>query len=290
MNESLLALNFSVGDLPCRLFRVTPEIHSATANNYYQHRHPSMELHYVTAGRCSIATDNTICHVSENQLLLIPPAIYHYTCDATPDSSRMTISIQLDPPVSRKQENLAHRIFAAFSLSSPLLLEVPPSSTLADVLRQVRTLSPTSGAVTQEKLRALSQFLILELFDMLTCAEPASLPPSIAPPTPQDFVIDEFFGRSFHLNNGAPLLAQQLNVSTRQLSRIIKQAYGINYRDKLKEIRLEIALELLTHSDKSIAQIAQLQGYSSPANFSAFIKNATGKTPSQLRKEARTFL
>jgi len=64
----------------------------------------------------------------------------------------------------------------------------------------------------------------------------------------------------------------------------------MNYRDKLKEIRLEIALNFLSHSDKSIAQIAQLLGYGSSANFSAFIKKATGKTPSQLRKEARSLL
>ena len=144
--------------------------------------------------------------------------------------------------------------------------------------------------MAREKLRALSQFLVLELFDVLASTESVNLPTSTPAPAPQDFVIDEFFGNSFHLNNGGPLLAQQLNVSTRQLSRIIKQSYGINYRDKLKEIRLEIALDFLSHPDQSIAQIAQLLGYSSSANFSAFIKKCTGKTPSQLRKEARTLL
>ena len=290
MSESVLALDFSVGELPCHLLRVNPNSPSNLDSNYYLHRHPSMELHYVLAGRCSIAMDKTLFPVAAGQLFLIPPGLYHYVSDASPDFSRTTISIQFNPPPSRSHDNLAPRVFAALSPSSPLLLDVPPDSTLESILSRMRTLSLSSGSVTREKLRALSQFLVLELFDLLSCTEVTNSPPSTATPAPQDFVIDEFFGCSFHLNNGSPLLAQKLNVSTRQLSRIIKRSYGINYRDKLKEIRLEIALDFLSHNEKSIAQIAQLLGYSSSANFSAFIKKCTGKTPSQLRKEARTFL
>jgi len=92
------------------------------------------------------------------------------------------------------------------------------------------------------------------------------------------------------LNNGEALLAKRLNVSTRQLNRILKQSYGMNYREKLKEARLKLALEQLCHTDNSISQIAQQLGYSSAANFNTFIKNVTGKTPTQLRKESRPFL
>jgi len=290
MSESVLALDFSVGDLPCRLVRVNPDSPSKPDTNYYLHRHPTMELHYVLNGRCSIAMDKTLFPVAAGQLFLIPPGLYHYVSDVSADLSRTTISIQLDPPSSHSHESLASRIFTALSPSSPLLLDIPPDSALESVLSRMRTLSLSSGSVTREKLRALSQLLVLELFDALTCTETTNLPVCAVPPAPQDFVIDEFFGRSFHLNNGGPLLAQQLNVSTRQLYRIIKQSYGMNYRDKLKEIRLEIALDFLSHTDKSIAQISQLLGYGTSANFSAFIKRSTGKTPSQLRKEARSLL
>ena len=75
-----------------------------------------------------------------------------------------------------------------------------------------------------------------------------------------------------------------LHVSPRQLHRIIKKSYGKSYREKLSEIRVEIATSFLSGSDKSIAEISELLGYSTPANFSTFIKNATGKTPSEIRK------
>jgi len=170
-----------------------------------------------------------------------------------------------------------------------MLVDVPLNSALSNVLSQMLIISLSSDVLAQEKLRTLSQLLVLELFDVLTCSTQATNP---SPPssTPQDFIIDQFFARSFHLNDGCQKLAKRLNVTSRQLNRIIKQAYGMNYREKLNETRLRIALDLLCHGDKSISQIAELLGYSSCANFTIFIKKLTGKTPSQLRTESRTFL
>lgn len=287
MPGKVISLDFSVFEMSCRLVHVNSELHSAPGRNFYPHHHSTMELHYVFAGRCSITMDNIQHHVDAGQLLLIPPGLYHYVSDTSPDLARITIAIQFEPPASCHRESLAPRIFAALSPSAPLLLNIPPDSPPADVLSRMHTLPLSSGAVTLEKLRALSQLLVLELFDILTHTQAVSLPVSVSPPAPQDFVIDEFFVHSFRLNNGSPILARKLHVSTRQLQRIIKQSYGMNYRDKLKEVRLQIALDLLSRTDKSIAQIAQQLGYSSSANFSAFIKSTTGKTPSQLRRETQ---
>lgn len=291
MNLNQITINFSVGDLSCQLVRMAPNLSPGIGNADYQHRHPSMELHYITSGQFSFILDKTVCRVKENQLLLIPAAFYHGICDVTPgNASRMVFSIQFDPPVLQKKNHLSQRIFNAFSLTKPLLLDVLPGSALSSIFGLGRTLNLDSDPVSREKLRGLCQLLVTELFDLLAHTETHASPSPDLSPAHQDFVIDEFFGSSFHMNNGAPLLAQELNVSTRQLSRIMKQAYGINYRDKLKETRLEIAMTLLTHSDKSIAEIAQLQGYTSPATFSAFIRRATGKTPSQIRKESKSSL
>ena len=52
----------------------------------------------------------------------------------------------------------------------------------------------------------------------------------------------------------------------------------------LQEARLARGLDLLTSTNKTIAEIANLIGYSNPASFITFIKNQTGTTPLQLRK------
>ena len=50
------------------------------------------------------------------------------------------------------------------------------------------------------------------------------------------------------------------------------------------ETRIQIAVDLLRNTDMSINKISEILGYSCSANFSAFIKRNTGKTPTQIRK------
>ena len=97
-------------------------------------------------------------------------------------------------------------------------------------------------------------------------------------------MIDEFFNNNFHLRGGDQVLAGQLHISSRQLDRILKSLYGKSYREKLLEIRLEVSLDLLKFSDKSVASISELTGYSNPASFCSFIKKETGHTPGEIRR------
>ena len=98
-------------------------------------------------------------------------------------------------------------------------------------------------------------------------------------------MIDSFLGVNFMHNNAMPKMADQLHISTRQLHRTIKKHYGTNYRQLLSETRLKIAVNMLCNTAMPIHRIAETLGYSSSANFSAFIKRCTNKTPSQLRNQ-----
>ena len=156
------------------------------------------------------------------------------------------------------------------------------------VMEQLSALrSDYDGAyIRQEKMRTYSALFLLELFELLTMQHPQMQVNTIET-IPQEYEIDEFFSNHFSSNRSNAQLAKQLNVSQRQLYRILKKSYGVNYREKLSEIRVEIAKDYLYNSDKSIGQIAELLGYSSGANFSTFVRKATGKTPSQIRKERK---
>lgn len=64
----------------------------------------------------------------------------------------------------------------------------------------------------------------------------------------------------------------------------------MSYREKLTEIRIEVSMDLLLTTEKSVAEISEMVGYSNPANFSTFIKNVTGKTPSAIRREREKYI
>ena len=85
-------------------------------------------------------------------------------------------------------------------------------------------------------------------------------------------------------------IRDSLCISPRQLDRILRKSYGMSYREKLTEIRIEVSMDLLLTTEKSVAEISEMVGYSSPANFSTFIKNVTGKTPSAIRREREKYI
>ena len=109
----------------------------------------------------------------------------------------------------------------------------------------------------------------------------ASPTPAFAP---QSFLIDQFFCYPSAMNSGAEVLARMLNVSPRHLDRILLDTYGMNFREKLNQTKLNYATDLLSNKELTIDQIARLLGYSNSSSFGVFIKKVTGKTPLELRQ------
>ncbi len=84
---------------------------------------------------------------------------------------------------------------------------------------------------------------------------------------------------------GYPLpeqLANAMHVSSRTLRRRL-QMQGGSYQQLLEEARRRDALILLDKASLEIQKVAELLGYSNPANFTRAFKEWTGRTPSQYR-------
>jgi len=280
---SISTLELSLSGMPCQMVRLITEHLSKKLTDYYQHSHPTLELQAVTNGSCTIFGNGTYYNLQAGQLILIPPGFYHQTKTHSPDCIRITLAFSL--PSRKQAEKNALPLLNALKPQTPVVTET--GAVLAELLEQLNALSKSSepSYSRTERLRCLSTLFLLELGDRLSAsAEETPSPAEQKPSSPAAYLIDEFLGRNFHSKNGCQQLAQRLHVSPRQLNRIIQDAYGMNYREKLKELRLAIAVDFLTTSDMSIAEIAELLGYSSPANFSTFVKKAAGRTPSAIRQ------
>lgn len=72
--------------------------------------------------------------------------------------------------------------------------------------------------------------------------------------------------------------ARKLGMSRRSLQRKLK-TQGVSYRKLLKQIRYELAMNLLTQENTSIEETAFLLGYSEKSSFYRAFKEWTGKTP-----------
>ena len=68
------------------------------------------------------------------------------------------------------------------------------------------------------------------------------------------------------------------------LQRKLKQAMGITPQDLLREARIKHASQLLTNTQKTIAEVAYACGFTDPKYFSRCFKQSTGLLPSEYRK------
>jgi AraC family transcriptional activator of pobA len=90
--------------------------------------------------------------------------------------------------------------------------------------------------------------------------------------------------------SGRPMAdyAEALNVTPTHLTRSCRQCAGLTAADILTQRSLHAARDLLETSDVPINRISQWLGFGSAAYFTRFIQHHTTKTPSDLRKLAKS--
>lgn len=98
------------------------------------------------------------------------------------------------------------------------------------------------------------------------------------------YKIDAMINENYSENLTLELIAQKVNISTRQISRIMKKQYGCTFKEILTNKRINRAKHLLQNTNKKISEIATEIGYNSEKSFySAFVCEC-GCSPSEYRK------
>jgi AraC-like DNA-binding protein len=97
--------------------------------------------------------------------------------------------------------------------------------------------------------------------------------------------IDNFFNRSYYLQSiTIENLAEELNLSVRQVNRILKEDFNTSFHAKLIERRLFHGKKNLLRSDKTVEDIAIKVGFSSSSGFYIAFKKEFGMTPLEFRR------
>ena len=79
-------------------------------------------------------------------------------------------------------------------------------------------------------------------------------------------------------------LAAQFSVSETSLKNYFRGVFGQNISIYLREVRMKKAAELLTSTRLSVAEIAELVGYSNQGKFAAVFKKQFGLSPLEYRR------
>lgn len=259
-------------------FSTTPNVHA----------HSCYELLITLEGELSLLlSDGTSLCVEKDQLCIIPPMLYHSTrLDSVKKLAIRFSCERLTTPIDTPS------IYDAWY---PLLLFPDPivlsdCDLLCRLLRELRHELTTPHMASNLYMHSLlTQFYIL-LFRRLSRAQEVPSKQAKQAASEQELRrlrIEEFFFDHFHESIVEDNLAQYMNLSRRQISRILQKTYGMSFRQLLIDTRLHRAEQLLRTTDSSIETIAELVGYNSLSGFYTAFRQKFQISAGQYRKKIR---
>ncbi len=231
------------------------------------HVHATYELFYVHEGRLYLHTDDETITVTEGQCLLVTPNTPHY---ATYEDGTTKTVLKFTVKLARKTKSADFEILRVERY----------------VIRQgneeIAFLAKMTANALESGRSLLAGGLLLSLLSLLSGA-PVNAEEVLADNTEKRLYLLEEFLHCYHDDMcNLRRLADQLHLSERHLSRLIKRECGTTFRHRLQVTRVEAARRLLSEG-KTVSAVAAAVGYSSVSAFYAAYKQHYGVTPGKER-------
>lgn len=246
----------------------------------YTHKHNYYELHIILDGECVLQTEDAIYPVKAGQFALVAPGVYHMVSSEAAHNGRYCTSFEL----MRRSEDTAEKLHQ-HTRNNPIW--VGDASSMLDMVRRLQAESDQNQAFSNEIRHVLNKILVLDMLRAMETNTASPQPMKNDSDEARSLLIDIFLNSNSHLSAGEEVLAKHLGLSRRQLGRVLQRLYGKSYREMVLDIRLQVACDLLRHSNLSVREISEQVGYSTPSNFTTFFKSMKGITPGQYREEYR---
>lgn len=253
---------------------VSPEIH---AHAYYE------LLISMEGEMCVELDDGARILLQCNDICLIPPNRFHCTHRATVAPKMLGIRF-----FYQQGDEEAHpALYRRLSADSCVRI-IPKQPKLSELIGEISRELHSAELGASHCVEALMTQLYVHLIRLLMDVEKESEPLSAVGDernTRRRFV-EEYFFQNYALPISEEHLARQMNLSVRQVNRVLRQIYGKGFRAILTEMRVRHAAQLLCQSDRSIEEIAYAVGYTSLSGFYSAFSRQFGVSAGKYRHQA----
>lgn len=162
-----------------------------------------------------------------------------------------------------------------------------------DISNMIEALNDKDHRFAEEINYAYFYILLTDMADMMWSIYGKGAPSHFSDMTRSDRILKDFtelLGQHIMTETSVGFYAEQLCISKKYLSLIVKQKTHVNISTIISVIRTETASRLLRDPEMTIQQIASAMSFSDQSSFGKFFKKHTGMSPLKYRQNLRKTL
>lgn len=247
------------------------------------HSHAGFEVQLIVSGSGILRVGSDRYAVEAGDLVLVQPECRH-KIELENQSSMTRITFLFFVSGERDKDPKNRYIWDAFE-DAPPLLKVP---NMADKLPEISILQQElqkKGSCYRIRVKALLQSLFVSMARAFSRVSESRVD---AINTDEDKnraqQIEDYLHGDALREMTCAQMAERLNISQRQLERILQNLYKKNFRTLRLELRMDTANALLDEGKLTMEAIAEELGYSSVPAFYAAYRKFYGETPGNRKK------
>ncbi len=258
-------------------FTPNPSLHSFAENNAVKgmHCHALHELFFVKNSSLIVLSEDQN-YEFKNCVVCIPPMFVHNSIRH--NDFRILFSYNI---TSEKASDFSAFLDSFFSSKSPASANIDPSFEV--YFQQLFDFIHICGSLADELVTSLLKLIFFNIYNCNANIEKKE----ISLPRDSYLVTIDSFLTNYQNNINLKTMAEALNLSTKQTSRIIKKNYNCTLSELVNLKRLGVAKALLAKSDMPISAIVEHINFPSESYFYHQFKKTYGCTPLKYRKNKK---
>lgn len=272
---------FNIGDNQSFVIGSTAKLLNVASYRYgsdwhsIPHTHNHTELFFIVSGKGQFLIQNQIFPVDANNLVIINPNVLHteVSLNAQPLEYIVLGIGGIELAVS-EDSNGQFCILDHFE-------SVEVSSCLRNILREMEQKNTGYEDICQ----AYMEILIIRLMRNTALAIQAES--QVTTGNRQCAAVRRYIDLHFKDSLTLEQLSEEAHINKYYLSHAFKREYGISPINYLISRRINESKYLLTETDLSMSQIAQLLGFSSLSYFSQSFRKTQGVSPMEFRQSSK---
>jgi len=255
-------------------------------DNVIVHSHPYYEMHFIKKNSAQIIINDKAITLMPNDALIIAPDIYHhYLKPAKPITISTTQFFVSKNKLTAKPDY--YDLFIAKLKECGGYYHLQNAEKIIDFLQAIADYcSCSSKDFIMDYVNPLFHLVFTELTVQL-CQKSEKAIHNYNTVSESDFqlnTIQSYIFSNYFSDPTLSDLAKILGLSEKQVSRIIKKYYGIDFKTQIMNLRLQNAKRLIKETSESLEDISLKVGFSSYSGFHLAFKKKYEITPGEYRR------